>query len=547
MTGNEVIAKILKAEGMEWVAAFPANALIDAVVKEGIRPIISRHERTGVNMADGFSRVRNRKSFGVFIAQQGPGAENAYGGVAQAYADSIPILMLPAGHGRHENQTHPNYDAVENYRGITKWAANANMASRIPEFMHMAFSQLRYGRPGPVLIETPVDVGAEEFADSDFDYEPARELKPAGDADDVRDLVKTMLSASCPVINAGHGVFWAEATDELREFAEQTQIPVMTTLAGKSAFPENHPLSLGAGGLSLTGMVRHFLEKTDFVLGLGTSFSNNQFNARMPAGVTLGQVTNCAEDLGKNRNVRCGAVGDAKIILRQMIEEAKRQGGEKGREDGKAVVAEIAKAKEAFLAEWGSKLHSEEVPINPYRVITELSKAVDVSNTIITHDSGFPRDQFVPFWEPVSPRGYLGWGKSTQLGYGLGLALGAKMAAPEKQVINVMGDASFGMAGMDVETGVRSEIPIMTVVLNNGVMTNYSNYMPLATERWGSNQLTGNYVEVGKALGAYGERVETVEEMVPAFRRGAEANKSGQPALIEVMVKEEATSARAQV
>ncbi len=163
-----------------------------------------------------------------------------------------------------------------------------------------------------------------------------------------------------------------------------------------------------------------------------------------------------------------------------MIEEAKRQGGEKGREDGKAVVAEIAKAKEAFLAEWGSKLHSEEVPINPYRVITELSKAVDVSNTIITHDSGFPRDQFVPFWEPVSPRGYLGWGKSTQLGYGLGLALGAKMAAPEKQVINVMGDASFGMAGMDVETGVRSEIPIMTVVLNNGVMTNYSNYMPLA-------------------------------------------------------------------
>ena len=543
MNADDVIAKILKAEGVEWVAAFPHNSLIDAVVKEGIRPIISRHERTGVNIADGFSRVKNGSTYGVFIMQMGPGAENAYGGVAQAFADSIPILLIPGGQERSLTETHPNFEAVENYRGITKWAGNINMASRVPEFMHMAYSQLRYGRPGPVLIEVPVDVQQEDFPGS-FDYEPVAKLTSAADGDDVRNLVETTLAATCPVINAGHGVHWAEATDELLEFAELTNIPVMTTLAGKSAFPENHPLALGAGGYSVTNMVHHFLSKTDFVLGIGTSFSNNKFNAPMPDGVTLGQITNCAEDLGKNRNVRCGAIGDAKIVLRQMILEAKSQLGEGGRPDKAGVAAEIGKVKADFLAQWASKLHSDEVPINPYRVITELSKAVDVANTIITHDSGYPRDQLVPFWESVTPRGYLGWGKSTQLGYGLGLALGAKLAAPEKQVINVMGDASFGMAGMDVETGARAGIPIMTVVLNNGVMTNYSNYMPVATEKYALNRLSGDYLKIGEALGAHAERVETPDELAPAFRRAAEANTRGETALVEVMVKEEATSNR---
>ena len=245
----------------------------------------------------------------------------------------------------------------------------------------------------------------------------------------------------------------------------------------------------------------------------------------MPAGVTLGQVTNCPDDLGKHRGVRCGAVGDAKLVLRQMIEEVKSQAGARGRPENTGLKQEIANEKQIFLEEWAPKLHADEIPINPYRVITELAKAVDVANTIITHDSGFPRDQFVPFWEPLQPRGYLGWGKSTQLGYGLGLALGAKMAAPERQVINVMGDAAFGMAGMDVETAARAEIPIMTVVLNNGVMTKYSTYIPVASKVWGSNRLTGDYRMMGEALGAYSQRVDAIEELVPAFRRAADRNR----------------------
>ena len=542
MNGDRAIAKILRAEGVEWLTAFPMNSLLDEAAREGIRPIICRQERAGVNIADGFSRTTNGKTFGVFVMQVGPGAENAFGGVAQAYADSIPLLVLPGGQSRERASTHPNFEAAPNYQGITKWAAEVNMAGRIPEFMHMAFSQLRHGRPGPVLVEIPADVGAEEFPGDTVDYEPVKAFRSAADADDVRDLVEAVLAASCPLVSAGHGVMWAEATAELVEFAELTKIPVMTTLAGKSGFPENHAFALGAAGNTGPQMIHHFLGKTDFVLGIGTSFSQTNFGAPIPEGVTLGLATNHAEEVGKDCRVRCGAIGDARLVLRQMIEEVKRQTSAQGRPDAAGVAAEIATVKKAFLDEWGPRLHSDEIPINPYRVVTELARAVDVGNTIITHDSGYPRNQMVPFWESVAPRSYIGWGKSTQLGYGLGLAMGAKLAAPDKTVVNVMGDAAFGMAGLDIETAVRASIPIMTVVLNNGVMTAYSSYLPYIAEQFEANRLGGEYAKIGEALGAYAERVESPDELVAAFRRGMTANDEGRPALIEVMVKEEAVA-----
>ena len=539
MNGDQAIAKILKAEGVEWMAAFPYQTLIDHAAQAGIRPVVCRQERAGVNMADGFSRITNGKTIGVFTMQLGPGAENAFGGVAQAFADSIPILLLPGGLERTRTQVPPNFDAVPHYQGITKWAANINEVSRIPEMMRRAFTQLKHGRPGPVLLEIPRDVALEEFPGGDFDYQPVQVFKSGADPDNVRDLVTALLKASCPIINAGQGVLWAEATDELVEFAELAQVPVLTTLAGKSAFPENHRLALGTGGHTGTLMVDHFIKKTDFALGVGTSFTISSFNAPMPAGVPLAQVSNCAEDFNKDYSIDFGAIGDARIVLRQMIEEVKRQIGEQGRGDVHGVVDEIARVRAEFMDEWGPRLHSDEVPISPYRVFTELAAAVDVANTIITHDSGYPRDQLAPFWQTVTPRGYIGWGKSTQLGYGLGLALGAKLAAPEKHVINVMGDAAFGMAGMDIETASRAEIPILTVVLNNGVMTHYDHHMPYASEHWGSNALGGHYAQVAEGLGASAQRVEAVEELAPAILKALAANREGRPALLEVMTKVE--------
>ena len=209
MNGDTLIAKILKAEGVEWLACFPAQSLIDAAAREGIRPILSRQERAGVNMADGFSRTKNGRTIGVFSMQTGPGAENAFGGVAQAYADSVPILVLPGGQSRDRMDVHPNFEAHRNYREITKWVGNINLPSRIPEMMGMAFSQLKHGRRGPVMLELPRDVVTQEVPDDAFDYTPVREFRSGADPDDVRDLVTAMLKASDPVINAGQGVLYA--------------------------------------------------------------------------------------------------------------------------------------------------------------------------------------------------------------------------------------------------------------------------------------------------------------------------------------------------
>ena len=546
MTGNQAIAKILKAEGLDWFACFPHHSLIDAAAKEGLRPILTRQERAGVNMADGYSRIMSGNRIGVFMMQDGPGAENAFGGVAQAYADSVPILLLPGGPRLGNVGMHPGFVAHRNYGGVTKWTEYISQADRIPQLMRMAFTRLKHGRPGPVLLEIPTDVAEQELSDNAFDYTPVQVRKSAADPDDVRDLVTALLKASCPVISAGRGILYAEATQELVTLSELTNIPVMTTLQGKSGFPENHPLALGTAGGSGTRMAGHFLKQTDFVLGIATTLSGG-YSPRMPAGVTLAQITNSTDDLNVHYRLAYGAVGDAKLVLQQMIEEVRRQIGEQPRADVNGVVNEIRKVKAEWMAEWRPRLESDEVPMNEYRVLNELHKAVDVSNTIATHDAGYPRERMCPFWFTDTPNTYIGWGKSTQLGYGLGLALGAKVAAPEKLVINVMGDAAFGMAGLDIETAVRSEIPILTVVLNNGIMTHYNQNMPYASEHWDSDKLSGDYAKVAESLGAFAETVVTPDQLPGAIARAIAATKEGRPALLQTMTCGEETVSQYQV
>mgnify|MGYP006088125597 FL=1 len=539
MNGDQLIASLLKKEGTEWISCFPAQTLIEACSQEGIRPILCRQERAGVNMADAYSRIHNGNKIGVFTMQHGPGAENAFGGIAQAYADNVPMLLIPGGSTERRVGVHPGFDAIPNYQHITKWAGRINTIERIPEMVSQAFTHLRNGRPGPVLLELPGDVAHAEVPADIEEYQPSRSYKSYAANEDVRDIVTALLRAEAPVINAGQGTLYAEATDELIEFAELVNVPVMTTLAGKSAYPEDHHLALGTGGNTGTLMVDRFLQNTDFVLGIGTSFAISGFTAPMPPEATKAQITNTAEDINRDYRVEYGAVGDAKLVLQQLIEEAKSQLGEHGRGDVHGVKEKISIIKEEFMKEWGPRLNSDETPMSPYRVFNEMMKAIDPRNAIVTHDSGYPRNQLVPFWPALTPRSYIGWGKSTQLGYGLGLALGAKVAAPDKLVINVMGDAAFGMSGLDIETASRSGLGTITIVLNNGVMTHYYDHFPHATENWKSNELGGIYSDTAKSLGAHGERIHNPDEIGPAMTRAVETANSGQPVLLEMITKEE--------
>ena len=537
MQAIDAVAQILKTEGVENLFCFPANSLIDACAKVGIRPIMARTERTLINMADGFSRISNGDRLGVACVQSGPGSENAFGGLAQAFSDSVPILMLPGGVARRSHGIPTHFEAVPNYGGITKWVAQVNFPDRIPAMMRRAFSLLRTGHPAPVMLEIPTDVASEDIDDG-FDYSPPEKIKPAGNPSDIAASVKALLAAESPILHAGQGVLYADGTDELIEFAELVGVPVMTTMAGKSVFPENHPLALGASGHTGTGMVKHFLGKADLVFGLGCSLSQSVMSTPIPDGKVL--IHNSIDELDINKDYAAdyAIIGDAKIVLGQLIDEAKKQLGGSGRSSD-AVAEDVKTVKEQWLAEWMPKLTSDETPINPYRVVWDLNQAVDRTQTIVTHDSGNPRDQTLPFYEAITPHGYIGWGKSTQLGYGLGLIMGAKMAAPEKLAVNIMGDAAFGMAGMDFETAARERIPILTIMFNNSALGGYEKHMPVATERFQTKFLSGDYAKVAEGLGGYSEKVESPADIIPAIQRAQKETEAGKPALLEIITREE--------
>ena len=537
MRGSDALARILKIEGVEVLFSYPNHPLIDAAARIGIRPIIARGEKTLINMADGYARATNGQKPSVVVVQAGPGIENAFGAFAQAFSDGVPLLMIPGGPDQHRWGEPSVFDPLPVYRNITKWAGRINFPDRIAELTRRAFAQLRNGKPAPVLLELPGDISGAEIDEATLAYTPARGYRSAGDPEDVAAAARLLVNARRPVLHVGHGVLWAQAWDELRELAELVQVPVMTTMAAKSAFPENHPLSLGTGGHTITRTAAQFLVKADLVFGVGCSFARGSFSSPIPAGKTMVQVTLDGNDIDRDYRVDQAVIGDARLVLRQLIEEVRRLGPASKAADG--VVAEIRDARAATEREWMDRLTSDETPINPYRVVWELMHALDRTRSIVTHDSGNPRDQTLTTFEALSPRGYIGWGKSTQLGAGLGIALGAKLAQPDKTVVNIMGDLAFGTVGMEVETAVRERLPIMTVILNNSVMGGYGHHMPTASDRYSANRLSGNYARVAEGLGAHAERIERPGEVRAAFERAIAVTADGRPAVLEVITKEE--------
>jgi len=534
--GNEAIARILRREGVEYLFCFPAHGLIDACAAEGIRPIVTRTERTLVNMADGYTRVHDARRFGVCAVQAGPGAENAFAGVAQAASDGIPILVFPGGARRDRRGVPYVFSPADQYRGIAKWSDEINLPERIPVLMRRAFHALRNGRRGPVVLEVPNDVGPAEVDEAAVAaYIPPRAYRSSADPADVTEAARALAAARAPVIVAGQGVLFARATTELRALAELRAIPVMTTMNGKSAFPEDHPLALGAAGASGTEMAARFLEAADLIVGVGTSFTVTPFTHPMPRAAPLIQITGDERDVNKDYAVRGALLGDVQLALRQLIEAL--GGAAPARRE--AVTAQVAETKRAWLERWLPRLTAADEPLSPYRVLHELGRTIDRANAIVTHDSGNPRDQLLPFYEAIVPRGYLGWGKSTQLGYGYGLALGAKLAAPRKLVVNVMGDAAFGMVGMDVETAARERIGVLTILLNNSVMGGYDRSMPVAAERYRTHRLSGDYAAVASGLGAHAERVTSPADVAAAIARAAKVTMSGTPAVLEFITRAE--------
>ena len=540
MNGYTAISKILKKEGVDWIACFPNNPLIEAVAKEGIRPIMFRQERGGIMAADGYSRTMMGKKFGVFACQGGPGAENSYGGIAQAFADSVPIMFIPDGIPLINSDVSPSFISSKNFTDITKWSKSINDSKRIVPLMKRAFHSLKNGRPSPVLIEMHRDHMTQEI--SNFkQYNSPHQSKFFPTDDFIESAVKLLIESENPIIWSGQGVLYSSATEELKELSSLLSIPVITTMPGKSSFDERNPLSLGSANRTAPKTVWKYLGISDTVFAIGSSLTITNYGITIPEGKKIIHSTNNYEDINKDYDVEIPLLGDSKLVLQKMIECIKNNYKKYITSDAKkgVICSEIKKVKDEWIKEWNILLNSNMNPINPYRIVNEINKNIDHENTIVTHDAGQPRDQMMPFITATNPGSYIGWGKSTHLGYGIPLMIGAKIAEPEKFCINFMGDGAFGMSGLDIETSQRSGNPITTVVMNNVTMGGYPQNYPQSIEKFQTIKMTGNYAKIAEGMGAKGISVEEPSEIKNAILDARKFNDDGYSVLIDIKTQPE--------
>ena len=526
------VARILKAEGVPWVSCYPTNHVNNALGEEGVRILMMGEERFAVAVADGYSRVTCGRQIGactVMSNLNAAGIQMAYGAIAQAWEDSSPLLVITEGVGQGASR-HTHFDIAEALKSVTKWVGKIDRAELVPDYLRRAFTHLRSGRPGPVLLVVPRDLG--EYDEEQHPYVPVKRWRCGPDPDDVKAAVKALLAARDPLLYVGEGVYYADATAELLQFAEAAQAPVLTTLKAKGAFPENHPLSVGVRGSHSA----HFLHKCDLLFSIGSSLFPNRFSHAIPEPQkkTIVQCTVDTLDINRSYETRHAVIGDAKLTLTALIDELSKQGG--GRKNG-ALLDEIRAAKRAFQDKFRPLMESNEKPINPYRVIGDLMKVLDPKASFVTADSGNTRDQTSTVYEAHIPRGHLGWGHVSTLGFSLAGTIAARLAFPERQCVNITGDAGVCYMMGNFEAVARYGIGITTLHINNG---GYSGYGP---GFWGgghdpytwkvSDHGSACMAAMARAVGYYGEDVTEPAEVIPAMKRAFDANAKGRPAFLE--------------
>ena len=528
------IARILKQEGVGWVSTFPTCRVNNALGREGIPLVMTRDDRYAVAVADAFSRITAGNQIGVCTFQGGvnaAGMQYAYAGMAQAYEDGSPVLCItdgvPAG-----SSGNSQFDAAGSLKTVSKWFGYLDRPERVPEFMRRAFTMLRNGRPGPVVLAVPNATGTyDETADP---YIPVKAWKSAPDPADVATAVDLLLKAQSPLIYAGEGVIYASASEELKSFAELVNAPVITTLKAKGAFPENHPLFVGVRGDHTV----NYLSKSDLILAVGSSLSPGRFSHAIPDAASKTIIHCTVDELHVNKiyPTALALIGDARFTLQALSREVSSRtwGARRPVED---VALEIKAARGAGLAQYREVMASNDKPINPYRVYGDLMQVLDPYNSFITHESGNTRDQLSTVYETLVPRGFLGWGNVSTLGFGLAGALAARLANPSRPSVVVTGEAGLGYMLGNLEVALRQKLGITVAHISNGGFAGYGPGF------WGEGHdpfthavLGYDQVDMSKVIGDLGfhaQRVSEPAEVIPALKSALAANDSHQPSYIE--------------
>ena len=528
------LARILKQEGIEWVSTFPVCQVNNALGREGVPLVMMRDDRYAVAVADATSRISGGARIGVCTFQGGvnaAGLQVAFAGMAQAFEDGSPVLCITDGipAGATENS---QFDVTSALKTVSKWYGHLDKPERLPEFMRRAFTMLRTGRPGPVVIAIP-DSHA-QYDETADPYIPVKGSKFAPDPADVAAAVELLLKAEKPLIYAGEGVIYAGASAELKEFVELANTPVISTLKAKGAFPEDHPLFVGVRG----DQVNHYLDECDLLFAVGSSLSPGRFSHGIPGAVNK-TIVHCTIDelhVNKTYPTAQAVIGDAKFALQALTAEMSAKTSSNGRPAGN-VAAEVKSVRDSAMVKYREAMASTEKPINPYKVYAGLMEALDPHKSFVTHESGNTRDQLSTVYDTLVPRAFLGWGNVSSLGFSFAATIAAKLSFPEKQCVAVTGEAGLGYMLGQLEVALRQKIGITVVHVSNGGFAGYGpGFWGDGHDPFTHKVLGYDEVDMSKVIGEMGyhtERVTEASDVVLALQRAFSANESGQPAYIE--------------
>ncbi len=539
--GDQVIAQCFKNEGVDtffFMMGGPTSGTAGACLDLGMQGIYVRHEQAAAMMAHAYARVTGKP--GICITPSGPGTANAVTGLANAWADASPIIAI-GGSAPMRASTLDSFqemDQVAMMKPVVKAAYRVDIASRIPEFVSLAFREAMDGKKGPVYLDLPGDILAAKLDDEKL-YWPTQyrvDSRPAGDPALVRRAVELLAGAKRPLLVTGSGVLWADASSDLQQFVNATGIPFFTTPQGRGVIPEDHPRAFPAARSMA-------FREADVVLVIGARANAMLSFLRAPRFSPDAKFINVnldGKEIGHNRGVEVGIVGDAKLVLQQMIAEAA------GKMDGRqetAWVAQLAAKQRSNEERSAEVLHSSKVPIHPLRLCREVREVIS-RDTILVVDGheilNFAR-QSIPVFEAGTS---LNAGPHGCMGIGVPFGIGAKAARPDKPVVVLSGDGAFGWNGMEMDTAIRHKLAIVVVVSNNGGFTSRQtgrmsagNIGPANIGRDLGHQ---RYDKMVEALGGYGEFVENPNDIRAAIER---AFASGKPALVNVCTDPEAQAA----
>ena len=532
VTGNDLVVQTLKNEGVDTVFYLTGGPMSDVAglcLEMKFKSIDVRHEQGAAMMAHAYSRLTGKP--GICFAASGPGTTNLLTGIGNSYLDATPVIALGGSSSIKENSrgAFQEMDQLSIFKPVTKWAERVTDVRRIPELVSKAVRMATQGQPGPVYLDLPGDIlyTEVELDSVHFPRNLAQPPRPAAAPELITEALALLKQARRPLVLTGSGILWSEAWTELQQFVDMTGIPFYTTPQGRGVIPEDHPLCfLGARSKAFreADVVLVIGTRLNFIVGFGLP-------PRWAADVKVIQVDVHREEIGRNRTIDVGIVGDARTVLRQMIEAARQVFPTPL---SLPWTEELRQASQANEQKAEALLNTDTVPIHPMRLCKEVRDFMDRDAIIVVdgHEILNYARQSIPTYAPGHR---INAGANGCMGVAVPYGLGAKMAKPDKQVIVLSGDGSFGMNGMEMDTAVRHHIPILVVISNNG---GWAAVGGMAGRDLGYTR----YDKMCEVFGCHGEHVEKPADIRPALERASAAVAAGKPAVVNVVTDPRARS-----